>query len=131
MQTPPRTALQDSRTSQPEHHSQTSDKLTLVVGALLAVFYLATSIYIASHRLFWFDEFFTVHGVKLASRRGADGERSKDRSGWDELRTRLRQLVGEGKWSASDIASALEAKDRTRCGTVAPPDGLYLIRVDY
>src|SRR5262245_37858115 len=41
------------------------------------------------------DEFFTVHGVKLSSRRGADGERSNDRSGWDELRTRLRQLVGE------------------------------------
>src|SRR5215467_9312126 len=41
------------------------------------------------------DEFFTVHGVKLASRRGADGERSNGRSGWDELRTRLRELVGE------------------------------------
>jgi tRNA pseudouridine38-40 synthase len=39
--------------------------------------------------------------------------------------------VGEGKWSACDIASALEAKDRTRCGTVAPPEGLYLVRVSY
>ena len=29
---------------------------TFVVAALLAVFYFATSIYIASHRVFWFDE---------------------------------------------------------------------------
>jgi len=41
------------------------------------------------------------------------------------------KLVGEGKWDAGDVALALEAKDRTRCGTVAPPDGLTLLRVDY
>jgi len=41
------------------------------------------------------------------------------------------KLVGEGKWDAGDVARALEAKDRTRCGTVAPPDGLTLLRVDY
>ena len=34
-------------------------------AALLAVFYFATSIYIASHRLFWYDEFFTVHIARL------------------------------------------------------------------
>ncbi len=39
--------------------------------------------------------------------------------------------VGEGKWSADDLARALAAKDRTACGPVAPPDGLYLMRVDY
>ena len=39
--------------------------------------------------------------------------------------------VGEGKWSADDLASALAARDRTACGPVAPPDGLYLMRVDY
>jgi tRNA pseudouridine38-40 synthase len=39
--------------------------------------------------------------------------------------------VGEGKWSADDLGKALEARDRTACGTVAPPDGLYLMRVDY
>ena len=39
--------------------------------------------------------------------------------------------VGEGKWSAGDLRAALEAVDRTRCGPVAPPDGLYLVRVDY
>jgi tRNA pseudouridine38-40 synthase len=39
--------------------------------------------------------------------------------------------VGEGKWSANDLASALTARDRTACGPVAPPCGLYLVRVDY
>jgi tRNA pseudouridine38-40 synthase len=39
--------------------------------------------------------------------------------------------VGEGKWSADDLSRALAARDRTACGPVAPPDGLYLMRVDY
>ncbi|MEZ5765435.1 MAG: tRNA pseudouridine(38-40) synthase TruA [Xanthobacteraceae bacterium] len=39
--------------------------------------------------------------------------------------------VGEGRWSPADMKRALEAKDRTACGPVAPPDGLYLMRVDY
>ena len=41
------------------------------------------------------------------------------------------KLVGEGKWTVRDVADALAAKDRTRCGPVSPPDGLYLVRVDY
>ena len=40
-------------------------------------------------------------------------------------------LVGDAKWSADDMAAALAARDRTACGPVAPPDGLYLMRVDY
>jgi tRNA pseudouridine38-40 synthase len=39
--------------------------------------------------------------------------------------------VGEGKWSAEDLAAALAARDRTRCGQVVPPQGLYLVRVEY
>ncbi len=39
--------------------------------------------------------------------------------------------VGEGRWSADDLASALAARDRTTCGQVAPPHGLYLVRVEY
>ncbi|CAN5146437.1 tRNA pseudouridine(38-40) synthase TruA [soil metagenome] len=39
--------------------------------------------------------------------------------------------VGAGRWSAADVTAALEARDRARCGQVAPPDGLYLTGVDY
>jgi tRNA pseudouridine38-40 synthase len=39
--------------------------------------------------------------------------------------------VGEGRWSADDLAAALAARNRTACGPVAPPDGLYLVKVDY
>jgi tRNA pseudouridine38-40 synthase len=39
--------------------------------------------------------------------------------------------VGEGKWSADDLARALAARDRAVCGPVAPSDGLYLVQVDY
>jgi tRNA pseudouridine38-40 synthase len=39
--------------------------------------------------------------------------------------------VGEGRWSADDLSAALAARNRTACATVAPPDGLYLMRVDY
>jgi tRNA pseudouridine38-40 synthase len=39
--------------------------------------------------------------------------------------------VGEGKWSADDLARALAARDRRACGPVAPPEGLYLVQVDY
>ena len=40
-------------------------------------------------------------------------------------------LVGDGKWSAGDLAAALAARNRAACGPVAPPEGLYLVRVDY
>lgn len=39
--------------------------------------------------------------------------------------------VGLGRWRAEDLRAALDAADRARCGPVAPPDGLYLERVDY
>lgn len=40
-------------------------------------------------------------------------------------------LVGEGKWQAADVKTALEAKDRKVGGPTAPADGLYLINIDY
>ena len=39
--------------------------------------------------------------------------------------------VGVGRWTAEDVRDALEARDRTACGPVAPADGLYLTGVGY
>jgi len=41
------------------------------------------------------------------------------------------KLVGEGRWSKQDVIDALAAQDRTRCGPLAPSEGLYLVKVDY
>jgi tRNA pseudouridine38-40 synthase len=41
------------------------------------------------------------------------------------------KLVGEGKWTPREFRDALDARDRSRCGPLAPPEGLYLVRVDY
>jgi tRNA pseudouridine38-40 synthase len=41
------------------------------------------------------------------------------------------KLVGEGKWQPRDLKAALDARDRSACGPVSPPDGLYLVKVDY
>src|SRR3954462_12567544 len=53
------------------------------------------------------------------------------------LHSQVRSMVGalvaggDGRWSADDLAAVLAARDRTVCATVAPPEGLYLLRVDY
>jgi len=39
--------------------------------------------------------------------------------------------VGEGAWTSADVGTALAAANRAACGPVAPPQGLYLIAVDY
>lgn len=39
--------------------------------------------------------------------------------------------VGRGKREEGWIGEILAARDRAQCGPVAPPDGLYLERVDY
>ena len=40
-------------------------------------------------------------------------------------------LAGAGRWTLEGVRQALEAKDRTRCGPMAPACGLYLVGVDY
>ena len=39
--------------------------------------------------------------------------------------------VGAGRWSEDQLESALDARDRAKCGPVAPAYGLYLTGVDY
>lgn len=39
--------------------------------------------------------------------------------------------VGKGKWSIADVKKALEARDRARCGAVAPAHGLYFLKAYY
>ena len=39
--------------------------------------------------------------------------------------------IGEGKWTATDMAVALQARDRARAGPTAPPQGLCLMAVAY
>lgn len=41
------------------------------------------------------------------------------------------KLVGEGKWTADAVRTALEARDRSRAGPTAPAEGLYLVEVRY
>jgi len=58
---------QPSSSSETKHTIFNAGIVSFFVAAMLAAFYLATSIYIASHRLFWFDEIFTVHIAELPS----------------------------------------------------------------
>lgn len=39
--------------------------------------------------------------------------------------------VGRGRWEVADLVAALNARDRDKCGRVAPPEGLYLTKVEY
>ena len=41
------------------------------------------------------------------------------------------ERVGSGSWAPDDIGVALRAKERSACGPVCPPDGLYLAGVAY
>lgn len=41
------------------------------------------------------------------------------------------ERVGTGKWPANQMKQALDARDRTKCGPVCPPQGLYLTGVGY
>ena len=39
--------------------------------------------------------------------------------------------VGRGRWTSADMRRILDAGDRQHAGETAPPQGLYLMRVDY
>ncbi len=41
------------------------------------------------------------------------------------------ERVGAGSWSVEQVADALARRDRSACGPVAPPGGLFLVHVGY
>lgn len=41
------------------------------------------------------------------------------------------ERVGAGAWAPDQVKASLEARDRTACGPVCPPQGLYLAGVGY
>ena len=41
------------------------------------------------------------------------------------------ERVGAGAWEPKRVHEALIAKDRSKCGPVCPPHGLYLDQVSY
>ena len=41
------------------------------------------------------------------------------------------EYVGRGKWTARDVATILDARDRAAAGPTAPPHGLYLTWIAY
>ena len=44
---------------------------------------------------------------------------------------RALERVGAGAWDPARVGAALDARDRAACGPVCPPQGLYLVGVDY
>jgi tRNA pseudouridine38-40 synthase len=39
--------------------------------------------------------------------------------------------VGQGRWPPAQVAEILASRDRTQAGRTAPPQGLFLVRVEY
>jgi len=79
--TPTHDRSQSSNSAETDPAILDSGIVSFCAAAMLAAFYLATSIYIGSHRLFWYDEIVTAHLAGLpnlatvldALSHGADG----------------------------------------------------------
>jgi tRNA pseudouridine38-40 synthase len=39
--------------------------------------------------------------------------------------------IGRGRWPPAEMAAILASRDRSRAGPTAPPQGLFLVSVDY
>jgi hypothetical protein len=60
------TSVKESRDPVIEgNRSETTPSWAYAVAGLLAIFYFVTSLQIAAHRVFWFDELFTLHIARL------------------------------------------------------------------
>lgn len=79
----------------------------------------------------------TTREVFMAECRHRDGEVWFEIAANAFLNRMVRSLVGSikevgtGNWTPAEFRSALEAKDRSRSATAAPPQGLYLVSVEY
>ena len=76
----------------------------------------------------------TVDQVDVSAQGGAVEIRVRARSFLhNQVRSFVGTLerVGTGAWTPEDLRDALDARDRSKCGPVAPPDGLYLVGVGY
>ena len=67
METLTKTALPNAHPDGTGQRVSTPTLWSFTVAVLLAAFYAATSVYIASHRLYWFDELFIVRIAQLPS----------------------------------------------------------------
>ena len=65
MQTSSKETAPTASSPHTKHPRNRSAAGSFIAAAILAAFYFATSIYIASHRVFWFDELFTVRIARL------------------------------------------------------------------
>ena len=65
MATSVKTASRKAVAAEQIHPKSAAAAWPIAVAALLALFYFATSLYIAAHRVFWFDELFTLHIARL------------------------------------------------------------------
>ena len=77
----------------------------------------------------------TVRRIDWAEQ--ADGLRVMEIEGDGFLRHMVRNIagtlveIGLGRWPASAMTGILDSRDRGRAGTTAPPQGLFLIEVQY
>src|SRR5208282_5547330 len=65
METANQEAPQDASLTETRQTLRPAGAWILLAATVLAAFYLATSLYVSSHRLLWFDEIFTVHMARL------------------------------------------------------------------
>src|SRR5271165_1732531 len=108
--TPTHDRSQSSNSAETDPAILDSGIVSFCAAAMLAAFYLATSIYIGSHRLFWYDEIVTVHIAGLpylatildALSHGADGMPP----GYYILATTTQNLLGSSEVAAR-LPSAL------------------------
>jgi len=77
-----------------------------------------------------------IYSSEIARRQG-DEEISYTVRGRSFLRYMVRKIVGtlievgKGRLAPQDIAQLFEARDRSRSGPTVPPEGLYLISLEY